>query len=285
MEGTVLVGVLRSREDLKILLEEKWYRIPVAFVPKKKFTHIAFYEPLTGFGKRGKRIAYYARISKREVKKRIELLPGESAHPRAEQDYVKFSFRKVEKLSKPIRNVIPRRVSFGFTDLKILRSARDILQLYHVAPTEQIIERELHRLGVPVTPQYRLSLNSPFVKGSTASSWGGISSPSFKEGDKRGSSENLKHYRLDLAVFCKDGNLAIECDNRKAHSSKIQKLKDKQKDLALKTLGWRVIRLTEADILGDLDVCISRIYKGVTLLGGVVKETGSTRVEASHNEI
>ena len=43
---TVLVGVLKSKDDLKILLEEKWYRIPIAFLPKRRFTHIAFYQPL-----------------------------------------------------------------------------------------------------------------------------------------------------------------------------------------------------------------------------------------------
>ncbi|TSC55339.1 MAG: hypothetical protein Greene041679_635, partial [Parcubacteria group bacterium Greene0416_79] len=50
---TVLVGVLKSPRDLKILLEEKWYRIPVSFLPKRKFTHIAFYQP-AAFDKEGK---------------------------------------------------------------------------------------------------------------------------------------------------------------------------------------------------------------------------------------
>ena len=257
MKGTVLVGVLRSKEDRRILLEEKWYRIPRAFLPKRKFSYIAFYEPVTGFGKMGKRILYYARISKREVKKRIELLPEESFHPRAQHEYLTCSFRKIERLEKPIRNVIPRRVSFGFTNLKTLRSARDILELYGVAPTEQIVERELKRLGILVTLQYRLSVSSsaPLQRGSAESA------------KRRGVFLLKKHYRLDLAIFCKDGNLAIECDNHKAHSSKIQKVKDKQKDIVLTKLGWHVIRLTEDDILEHLDLCISRIQKTVRLLG------------------
>ena len=228
MQKTVLVAVIKSKDDLNILFAKKWYRIPVAFLPRKKFTHIAFYEPMTGFGKRGKRIRYYACISKREVKKRIELLPREPTHSRAEHNYVKFSFREIERLEKPIRNVIPRRVSFGFTGIKTLRSARDILQLYHVAPTEQIIERELHRLGIPVTAQYRLTVSSPapLQRGSAESARrrGGIS-------------HGKRQYRLDLAIFCKNGNLAIECDNRKAHSGKLQKLKDAQKILLLNILA------------------------------------------------
>lgn len=239
----VLVAVLKSKDDLRILLHEKWYRIPIAFLPKRKFTHIAFYQPITGFGKAGKRIFYYARVAKREVKKRIELLPKERAHPRAEDDYLKCSFRKIEKLEKPIHNIIPRRVSFGFTSLKTLRSARDILQLYGVPPTEQIIAQRLKQLNIPFTSQHRISYSS-FHKGGGASS-------------------RRRIFRLDLAVFCKRGNLAVECDNRKAHSGKLQKVKDKQKDDALKRLGWRVLRLTEEDIIEHLDMCMLRIQRAV----------------------
>ena len=234
----VLVGVLKSKSDLRILLEEKWYRIPVAFLPKKKFTHIAFYQPIQ-FGRSGKRIEYYARVAKREVKKRVELLPSEPEHPRACEPYLKCSFRSVEKLPRPIRNIIPRRVSFGFTDLNTLRSARDILQLYGVPATEQIIEKELRRIGIRPNTEYGI-MNSG------------------------------KRYRIDLAIFCKKGKIAIECDNRKAHASKIQRQKDRQKDAALKHLGWRLIRLTEEDILEQLYSCISGIQRAIRSLNGVL---------------
>ena len=243
-QKTVLVGVLKSKSDLRILLEEKWYRIPVAFLPKRTFTHIAFYQPLT-FGKGGKKIEYYAKITKREIKKRIVLLPDEPAHPRAREPYLKCSFRKIERLSKPIRNIIPRRVSFGFTDLRTLRSARDILQLYGVPATEQIIEKELKRLAIPFKTQERVIPAKAGIQSSSAT-----------------------HYRLDLAIFCKKGKIAIECDNLRAHASKIQKQKDRQKDAALKHLGWHLIRLTEEDILEQLDSCISEIQTTTHSLGG-----------------
>lgn len=236
---TVLVAVLKSPRDLRILREEKWYRIPRAFLPKRKFTHIAFYQPQTAFGRRGKCIRYYVRVWKREVKRRIDLLPNERAHLRAQDEYLKYSFREIEELAQPIRNIIPRRVSFGFTTLKTLRSARDILELYGVPPTEQIVEQRLKQLGMPSTSQYRIA-------------------------------SGRRRYRLDFAIFCNRGAIAIECDNRKAHSSEIQKLKDKQKDAVLKRLGWRVIRLTEDDILKNLDSSISRIQKSISSLGSVL---------------
>src|SRR3989344_4524249 len=239
-KGGVLVGVLKSRNDLRILLEEKWYRIPVSFAPKRAFTHVAFYQPAV-FDKEGKpphqsaadwcggkRIEYYARVAGKEVRERVELLPNEPEHLRANEDYLKISFKNIEKLAQPIRNVIPRRVSFGFTDLKTLRSARDILQLYGVPPTEQILERKLNQFGIKTLPQYTISAGG-------------------------------KRYRLDLAVFCRNGNIAIECDNRKAHSSAVQKLKDKQKDTDLKKLGWRVIRFDEPDIIERLDASAARV--------------------------
>jgi len=241
MPKTVLVGVLKNKGDLRILLEEKWYRTPLAFLPKRKFTHIAFYQPAQA----GKCIEYYARVAKREVKKRIELLPSEPAHPRADDDYVKCSFRKIEKLARPIRNVIPRRVSFGFTDLKTLRSAKDILELYGVPATEQIIENELSRLLIPFASQMYVIPAKARIR------------------------SDPKRYRLDLAIFCRRGNVAIECDNRKAHSGKAQQEKDREKDAALEKLGWRVVRLTESDIVDDLPSCICRIKKAIRSKGEV----------------
>lgn len=231
-----MVGVLKSRNDLRILLRERWYRIPVSFLPKRKFTRVAFYQPAT-LGRNGKRIEYYARVAGKAVRKRIELLPDQPAHTRAHEDYLKISFENIEKLEKPIRNVIPRRVSFGFTDLKTLHSAKDILQLYGVPPTEQILERKLNQLGIKTSSQYTVSAGG-------------------------------KRYRLDLAVFCKNGNIAVECDNRKAHSSKIQKLKDKQKDANLKKLGWQVVRFGESDIVEHLERSVFRVRKMFCSCGG-----------------
>ena len=120
---TVLVGVLKTRRDQKILLEKHWYRIPVLHLPKRNFKYIAFYQPL-GFGKHGKRIEYYAQVSKTSISKRINLLPDESNHPRASDDYKRFEFKEILKLEKPIRNIIPRRIVFGFTTLKALLSSK-----------------------------------------------------------------------------------------------------------------------------------------------------------------
>ncbi|MCR4281184.1 MAG: endonuclease domain-containing protein, partial [Candidatus Kaiserbacteria bacterium] len=69
------------------------------------------------------------------------------------------------------------------------------------------------------------------------------------------------------AVFCREGRIAIECDNLKAHSG-AQIAKDKIKDKFLERHGWNVIRLTEKDINERLDACLGLIVNTVGKLGG-----------------
>ena len=239
IDKIVLVGVLKDRRDLNILLAENWYRIPMRHAPKRKFDYLAFYQP-TSFGRHGKRIQYYAPVLDYKVIKRSDLLPKELNHPRAKDYYLQIHVGKIEKLSQPIRNIIPRRISFGFTTLSHLLKSKDILQLYNVTPTEPMVEDGLKKAGMKAIPQY-------YVKG------------------------EQKRYFLDFAIFCQKGMIAIECDNKKAHSIPSQKKKDKIKDAFLRSYGWKVIRLPENEAVSDLSGCIKRIKKAVRKLGGLKK--------------
>lgn len=225
----ILVGVLKNKRDLGILLEKHWYRIPVRYLPKKKFDYLAFYQPEI-FGRKGKCIMHYARVTRREIYKRIDLFPEERRHLRAGEDYLKCEFAQVLTLPRPIKNIIPRRISFGFTTLKELLSARDILELYGVEPIEQIMEKRLRQAGIAVRAEFPVSIN-----------------------DRR--------FRIDLAIFLNNQKIAIECDNQKSHSSKAQKAKDRIKDYYLRRAGWKIIRLKEKDIINRPDYCLARIQK------------------------
>lgn len=233
----VLVAVLKNKRDRRILLKKHWYRIPCAFAPKRRFAYIAFYQSLA-FGRHGKRIELYGRI--RQIKKvqRIALLPKEKFHPRIYEGYFKIEFSHIQKLAKPIKNIIPRRVSFGFTTLHRLLTSKHILQLYGVPATEQIIAKRLLSRGISTRKEYTIS----------------------KSG---------KRVRLDLAIFCARGNIGIECDNRKAHANKTQKQKDRTKNIFLKRLGWHVIRLKEKSIIEHPDRCAQRVEKKIHSLGGL----------------
>jgi hypothetical protein len=236
IDKIVLVGVLKDRRDFNILLTGKWYRIPVTHAPRRRFAYLAFYQPAP-FGRQGKRIRYYTRVLNWRVIKRGDLLPDEPSHPRARDYYLQVRVGKIKKLPRPIRNIIPRRISFGFTTLNHLLKSKDILQLYNITPTEPMVGDGLEEAGIRAIPQY-------YVKG------------------------KQKRYFLDFAIFCQKGMIAIECDNKKAHSNLGQLKKDKIKDNFLRRQGWTVIRLSEDNIVSNLPGCIKKIKKAVRKLGG-----------------
>lgn len=236
-DEVVLVGVLKDKRDLEILLKEKWYRIPVRYAPVRQFTYLAFYQPAV-FGRQGKQIQYYARVAKQQEFLRKALLPDELEHPRAQERYLRVRAGKIMKLPKPVQNKTPRRIFFGFTTFSRLRTSKSILQLYNIPPTEEIVKNNLRRSGIKASAQHYASASG-------------------------------KRYCLDFAIFCKRGRIAVECDNKKAHSSALQRQKDKAKDANLRAHGWRVIRLGEAEIISDPQACISKIRRAIRSLGGL----------------
>lgn len=81
---TALIAVLKAPGDLAAA-RDHWYRIPLKNAPKHGFTHIAFYQPAC-FKPEGKRITCYARVAGRSTCRRIDLFPGEPAHPAAKRN-------------------------------------------------------------------------------------------------------------------------------------------------------------------------------------------------------
>ncbi len=227
----VLVGVVKDARDLRILMTEHWYRIPVAQAPVHTYKYLAFYQPAV-FGRSGKCIRYYARVLGRKTIRRDKLLPDEPNHPRARELYFKIRVGKIQTLRRSIRNIIPRRVNFGFTTLHRLQTARDMLQLYDVVPIEQMVGDALERAGITALPEYTVT-------------------------------ENGKRYRLDFAIISPRGNIAIECDNTASHRSMKARKKDKQKDKFLREFGWTVIRLPERAIIADLQKCVTMIRQAI----------------------
>lgn len=233
---TVLVCVLKTRRDLDVLLRKRWYRIPAARMPARAFTHLAFYQP-AAFGRDGKRIRYYARVRGWYPRMRFALLPDDPRHPRAGELYMKIRVGLVKRLRRPVLNSHPRRIVFGFTTLRRLRAARNILELFGIPDTERILGRHLTRAGIRATPQAYFSSDG-------------------------------RRCRLDFAVRCKRGSIAIECDNEKAHAGKRQKARDKAKDAFLERHGWTVLRFAEKEILSQGEACAARVAHAVNRLGG-----------------
>lgn len=223
--------------------------MPLRHAPKRRFDYLAFYQPAS-FGRLGKCIRYYARIAELRPYTRRELLPLERHHPRAGEKYYRVRILELQKLFRPIRNkrFPARRVSFGFTTLRRLLTAKNMLELYNVSQTEEMMAQALQRSKIPAMAQH-------YVRGNS--------------GGKRAK------YFLDFAIMCKRGNIAIECDNNKAHGTAFQRMRDKAKNDYLRNNGWTVIRLAEKKILDHLPECILRLRNVVARLGGAERASQS----------
>jgi len=127
----VLIGVIRRRTDLAILLQERWYRIPVEAAPGcVNMEYIGFYTSARLAGSNGRgAIRYYARLAGFELARRRDLLPTEADHPRRNALYFKLQFREILSKEPPILNTARRAFAFLFTDWEHFAAARIISDL------------------------------------------------------------------------------------------------------------------------------------------------------------
>lgn len=201
---------------------------------------MAFYQTLA-FGREGKAIRYYAPVKKISVTTRRKLLPEERNHPRAGDRYYRLELGVVKKTPQRIENRSRRRICFGFTTLRKLLKAAEISHLFGISPIEEIMRRSLRRKRIA-------ALHECCVM-----------------------HRRRCRYRLDFAIFCKKGKIAVECDSEKWHLQKIQKMRDRQRDRWLKNRGWTVLHFLGMDIREDLGGCVKSIRRAMRALGGAAR--------------
>ncbi len=131
-EDRVIVGVVRRRRDVTLLLQARWYRIPQAHMPDGVFTeYLAFFLSASLFdGARGGAVCYYAPLRGVELARRRDLLPQEPRHPRANALYYQCQLGEVLSLASPITNPTRRRFAFVYTTFDRLLAARTLPELY-----------------------------------------------------------------------------------------------------------------------------------------------------------
>lgn len=240
--NNVLVAYLPTRKDLAIALEHGWYRIPVAHAPpiirKGKATHIAFYQP-KAFGDERYMVRWYAPITSLVIRKRSEILPGEPLHPHAAKDYYVVGCAGMQQLAKPIPSMIPRRAIFFPTTLKKLFTATDINYLFNDSPLETLLWHAMLKADVPAERQFDIRIEKQWFK-------------------------------LDFAVFCKTGNLDIECDGEAHQRSPEAVEKDKRRSNLLASAGWNVLRFTSTVLRTEMDRAMNMVHDTVNRYGGLV---------------
>lgn len=234
----MLVGVVRRKKDLDIVLQRRWYRIPVRYAPKKTPSYLALYET-RALGNKGRGINYYARIGKIFLIRRKDLLPEEKNHCRSREWYYKFHLAPLKRVPHKINNKSRRRISFGFTSLKKLLKAKEMSELFNIIPLEEMMRKELKKSRFQAFHEYCL----------------------VEKGRIR--------YRLDFAIFCRHGKMAIECDSQKWHFLPRVKERDRMRDRWLRSHGWTVFHFSEREIIDSPSYCLQTIRKAIYNLGGI----------------
>ena len=232
-----LVSVLKDERDLDLLLKEKWYRVPLKHAPSVRPSFFAFYQPAS-FGKSGRRIELFGKVKRWRIRKRRELLPEEKKHPRADEPYIQFFLGNIRKLKRPVLNRGRMRISFGFTTLARLRKSRDIRGLFAIPPMEETLSAFLRKNHIPFKPQFTVRRR------------------------------NNKIFRLDFALFCSKGKLDAECDGFRWHSRKRQKNLDSLRDRELRSLGWKILRVSEEELVENPAPAFRKVMGRIKALGG-----------------
>lgn len=141
----VLVGTLRSKEQLAICINQMFYHLPAVNLPDENLPihYVALYQSKALFGEEAQ-IAFYGEVKRIQKVKRREIreIPYDAQH--GDEDYYRIEIRQWRKLANPIQ------ISWGiryvaFTNLFLLKHAEKTQELYLRTEEEYRFLTELKR--------------------------------------------------------------------------------------------------------------------------------------------
>jgi hypothetical protein len=162
MKGGVLIAILNNPRDFRILVEQSWYRIPVASAEKwlkRRWPPrwLAFYQT-KAFKAEAYSVRYYAKVREIRAVTRRDLFPGEPPSPKQEKHYYQILLAPLETLPQPIFSRRWRRIVFIPSTWQKFRAAAEINDLYDESPLEDRLWAEFKRLGIDAERQEQVSL-------------------------------------------------------------------------------------------------------------------------------
>ena len=145
---TVLVAIMNHPRDLAIARDQHWYRIPIERAPARGVNApiLAFYQT-KAFGEERWSIRYYAHATAWEAVRRVQLLPDEPRHPRANELYYQVHLGELCTLPHPIVSRKWRRFTFAITHWERLQEAEELGELLHGSIWEERLWTALRKLG------------------------------------------------------------------------------------------------------------------------------------------
>lgn len=210
-EPRVLIAVMNDPAALEIARREGWYRIPLRHAPPRLGAdYLAFYQ--TGaFGPDERwAINYYAPIRRYRIVRRRDLLPQETNHPRANDEYYKIEIGPLEALPHPILSRRLRRITFIPTTLRRLLNAQEINDLWLGSKVEEALWQSFKAQGILAERQLGLH-----------------------QEDEIG--------QIDFAIYCRQGRLAILCQDNEFGDLHLAKESSAITDYELAAAGWTVL--------------------------------------------
>ena len=217
-----------------------------------RFRTLAFYQP-DAFGRDCRRVRYQAPVVAYERLPRAELLPEERDHVRGEQLYHCFRLGPLVELPRPIVSRRGRRLLFIPTTESRLSLAQEINELFAGTPIEDLLFAALKREGLWPEREYYVELRPSETPEARA--------PHF----------------LDLALFCRERSLDVECDGDTWHIGKQSARRDRRRDNLLEAGGWHILRFNTDEIRHDLPTALTRVREATNRYGGIEDEPGVVR--------
>ncbi|MBL8248106.1 MAG: DUF559 domain-containing protein [Candidatus Competibacter sp.] len=240
-----LIALLKDRRDLDLLLQYKWYRIPVKSAPQMVKSHtikyLAFYQPGC-FKVDAFKIRWYGAVRNICIMKRKDLLPAETTHPKAEEDYYRIDLEELLQLAEPVFSRRRRRMVFITTTFARFQNAREFNDVFNESPLEEKFWEGLKLSHIDAERQYMEQIRIE---------------------------EKIQTVYLDFAVFGRERKIGIECDGDTYHTEKDDVKRDKRRSNALESQGWAVLRYTTDAINRNLENCIREVAQTINTHGGL----------------
>lgn len=243
-----LIALMNNKSDFLIAQQQGWYRIPVDSAPKNLregiVEYIAFYHTKL-FVEEKYAIHYYSKVEKIVKVSRKELFPNEPFSTKSSKLYFKICFKNLSKLVSPILSNRVRRILFIPTTYNKFVHAKEINHLFNESPLEEIIWKNMIATNIIAERQYLLQTNN-------------------------------KNWILDFAIFCRNGQINIECDGDEHHTKYDDVLYDKFRNNEIESVtGWSVLRFPTVSVLNEPENCIRTIKRRIHLFGGLKLPDGT----------
>jgi hypothetical protein len=207
----VLVAIVNNQRDFEIARDRGWYRIPACHAPASvvETAVLALYFT-RAFDADKWAIHWYAPVRGHELARRSDLLPGEAGHNRAGEPYYVLQLGSLQRREPAIPSLRWRRITFIETSWDRFTAAEEINDLY--TPGDDGLYVTLKEAGLFPEREYDV-----------------------REGDTA--------YRVDLAIPCRKGTVAICLGDRPAPAGALRVADPALVRQAVEQLGGQKARI------------------------------------------